>query len=227
MLAVVAALCTAFATPPAVLTHHPVLRAQPRRQGIVPQVVDPACQLLHSPDSACAHAAVVARAQCRVQMMAGQPSAAERVFATLPYFLPFVDGFSYGIYVFNNVPGGVEFASLVLPLVIAFNSLPFAGIVTFIGLSLFTRSSSGLPRFVRFNIQQALILDILLIIPSVFSSLPGSENLPSFITIAGSNFVFYVMALVVSYALVSNAQGKLPDQVPVISEAAALQIGPS
>eukprot|EP00962_Isochrysis_galbana_P006250 scaffold1690_cov118-Isochrysis_galbana.AAC.5 len=34
-------------------------------------------------------------------------------------------------------------------------------------------------------------------------------------------------ALVVSYALVSNAQGKLPDQVPVISEAAALQIGPS
>eukprot|EP00962_Isochrysis_galbana_P006249 scaffold1690_cov118-Isochrysis_galbana.AAC.4 len=157
MLAVVAALCTAFATPPAVLTHHPVLRAQPRRQGIVPQVVDPACQLLHSPDSACAHAAVVARAQCRVQMMAGQPSAAERVFATLPYFLPFVDGFSYGIYVFNNVPGGVEFASLVLPLVIAFNSLPFAGIVTFIGLSLFTRSSSGLPRFVRFNIQQASV----------------------------------------------------------------------
>jgi hypothetical protein len=102
--------------------------------------------------------------------------------------------------------------------------VPFAGIATFIGLSLFTRSSSGLPRFVRFNIQQAsvrpiarrlrivefhvsrtepatlcrlspalqaLVLDILLIVPSLFASI--SDKLPSTITIVGSNFVFYVM----------------------------------
>eukprot|EP00315_Gephyrocapsa_oceanica_P014064 CAMPEP_0185349320 /NCGR_PEP_ID=MMETSP1364-20130426/2250_1 /TAXON_ID=38817 /ORGANISM="Gephyrocapsa oceanica, Strain RCC1303" /LENGTH=230 /DNA_ID=CAMNT_0027948811 /DNA_START=11 /DNA_END=703 /DNA_ORIENTATION=- len=168
-----------------------------------------------------AAAAAPPRAAAR---MSGEPPAVERVFATLPYVLPFLDGFQYGLYVFNNVPGGVGFAEAVLPLVIAFNSLPFSGIIFFIGLSFFTRPDSGLSRFVRFNIQQALVLDILLIIPSLFSGAAGM--VPSSVAIIGSNFVFYTMALVVTYALYSNARGELPDQVPVISEAAGLQIGP-
>jgi len=159
------------------------------------------------------------------RMMADEPPPlAERVFATLPYLLPFADGFQYGIYVFNNLPGGVEFANAVLPFIVAFNSLPFAGIVTFIGLSLFTRPTSGLSRFVRFNIQQALVLDILLIVPSLFASF--TSGVPSGVAIIGSNSIFDIMALVVAYALVSNAQGKLPNQVPVLSEAAEMQIGP-
>ena len=46
------------------------------------------------------------------------------------------------------------------------------------------------------------------------------------VSVAGSNFVFYGMALVVGYAIFSNAQGKPPDQVPVLSDAATMQIGP-
>ena len=46
------------------------------------------------------------------------------------------------------------------------------------------------------------------------------------VSVAGSNFVFYGMALVVGYSWVSIAQGKTPDQVPVISEAASQGIGP-
>lgn len=65
-----------------------------------------------------------------IMAAASEPELSERVFATLPYLLPFLDGFPYGIYVFQNVPGGVDFAEFVLPLVVAFSSIPFSGAST-------------------------------------------------------------------------------------------------
>ena len=38
--------------------------------------------------------------------------------------------------------------------------------------------------------------------------------------------VWYALVLIVGYSWVTIAQGKTPDQVPVISDAAAMQIGP-
>ena len=109
----------------------------------------------------------------------------------------------------------------VAPAVGAFQSSPFSGFVLFIGLSFFTRNS-GLPRFVRFNIQQALLLDIALIIPGLFGAVP----VPGELAVVGSNFIFYTWVLVVGYSFFCNVRGKTPDQVPVLSEAANLQIGP-
>ena len=88
---------------------------------------------------------------------------------------------------------------------------------------LFTRNT-GLSRFVRFNIQQALLLDILLVIPGVLGS--ATRMFPYDLQVIGTNFWFYLMVLVVGYSWAQVAQGKNPDQVPFISEAANLQIGP-
>jgi len=110
-----------------------------------------------------------------------------------------------------------------LPVVNAFQSVPFAGLVLFIGLSTFTRNT-GLSRFVRFNIQQAILLDILIVIPGILSG--ATKMLPDYINAMGSNFVFYTMVLTILYSIFSNAQGKTPDQVPILSEAASMQIGP-
>ena len=41
-----------------------------------------------------------------------------------------------------------------------------------------------------------------------------------------SNTVFYSMVLAIGYSWYSIAQGKTPDQVPVVSEAANQAIGP-
>jgi len=43
---------------------------------------------------------------------------------------------------------------------------------------------------------------------------------------SGNNFVFYVLVAAVGYALFSNVTGKLPNQIPCVSEAAEQQIGP-
>ena len=42
----------------------------------------------------------------------------------------------------------------------------------------------------------------------------------------GTNFVFYLMVLVVGYSWFNVAQGKTTNAVPIISEAADMQIGP-
>lgn len=152
-----------------------------------------------------------------------EPEIADRLIGSAVYLLPLLDGFPYGAYIYQSVPPVGEVAYTFLPFVNAFQSVPFAGFVLFIGLSTFTRNMN-LSRFVRFNIQQAILLDILIIIPGILSGATGM--FPEVLNVMGSNFVFYVMALVVGYSVFSNVQGKTPDQVPILSEAAGMQIGP-
>jgi len=156
-------------------------------------------------------------------VLAESPSFVERGAAALPFLFPFCDGFSYGAYIYKNVPIVGDAAYTVAPLVMAFEGLPFVGLILFLGLSYFSRNL-GLSRFVRFSIQQALILDIALLIPSFLGGL--GRMFPFEMQVMGNNFVFYIMALTVSYSWVMIAQGKTPDQVPIISDAANAQIGP-
>lgn len=156
-------------------------------------------------------------------MRADEPDPAARLLACLCYILPALDGFNYGAYVYANVPIIGNLAVQVLPFVNTFNSIPFSGLVLFFGLSFFTRNT-GLPRFVRFNIQQAILLDIVLIIPGLLS--PATNLFPRDLQIIGNNFVFYFWVLVVGYACYSNVKGETPDKVPIISDAASMQIGP-
>ena len=88
----------------------------------------------------------------------------ERAAAAAVYLFPAFDGFQYGAYVYKTIPPIGAIAYNLVPAVNAFQSLPFAGFILFIGLSYFSRNAN-LSRFVRFNIQQALLLDIVLIIP--------------------------------------------------------------
>ena len=89
-------------------------------------------------------------------------------------------------------------AVLLLPLVSSFQSLPFAGLILFFGLSFFT-SNLGLSRFVRFNIQQALILDIVLIFPDFFTFI--TKNLPVELQMLGSSTVFLFLVGSLGYFL--------------------------
>jgi len=155
--------------------------------------------------------------------MSAAPDPVDRAVSAVVYILPVLDGFVYGSNVFASVPAVGRVAYNFVPVVNAFQSLPFAGLILFIGLSTFTRNT-GLSRYVRFNIQQALLVDIALIIPGAFGG--ATRIFPVELQAFGSNFVFYAMCLIVGYSWVSIAQAQTPDRVPIISEAAAIQIGP-
>lgn len=64
----------------------------------------------------------------------------DRAVSAAVYLLPVLDGFVYGAFVYRTVPGLGDAAFAVLPFVNAFQSLPFAGLILFIGLSTFTRN---------------------------------------------------------------------------------------
>lgn len=105
------------------------------------------------------------------------------------------------------------------PFKLIYSIVPFAQLIFFIGLSVLSRNPS-ISRPVRFNMQQALILDIALIFPSLLGRIP----VPAIIANSGSNFVYLGLVGCVGYAFISNLTGNVPDKIPVISDAAGNQI---
>tara|TARA_B100000524_G_scaffold343916_2_gene240543 strand:- start:3160 stop:3489 length:330 start_codon:yes stop_codon:yes gene_type:complete len=50
---------------------------------------------------------MISRAPQPLMSETGEPDVADRAFACMPYILPALDGFSFGAYVYKNVPGGM------------------------------------------------------------------------------------------------------------------------
>lgn len=147
----------------------------------------------------------------------------DRVLSCLPYLIPLLDGERYGRFLFYAIPalGQVDFL-LLGPFKAIYSSIPFAQIIAFLALSVLSRNPD-LPRPLRFNMQQALLLDIALILPSLLGQLPFP--MPPILAQSGSNFVYIAMIGSVGYSLVSNLTGKVPDKIPIVSEAAGSSIG--
>lgn len=151
----------------------------------------------------------------------------DRVFACLPYLLPMLDGLQYGNGFFQMVPGAGATASVILgPFAEIRNAIPFGGLIFFLILSFLSRNEN-LNRGVRFSMQQAILIDIALILPSLVGGLAsiGGEISPV-ITTPAENFVFYFLIATISYSVGSNLLGKVPNGIPIISEAAERSIGP-
>lgn len=152
-----------------------------------------------------------------------QPDLPERVLASMAYLLPALDGFEYGSALYH-LPMLREMANFVAPAVAAYQGIPFSNLLFFLALSAFASGSlrGSLSGFVRFNIQQALFLDMLLMLPYL---VPETGNWilhtagPGAL-IFGRNLIWSAWTCVVAYSAVCNSQGNLPDQVPVISPAA-------
>ncbi|GMH50036.1 hypothetical protein TrRE_jg7819 [Triparma retinervis] len=149
----------------------------------------------------------------------------ERLLACFPYLLPLADGAEFGKFIYQRLPvlGTLERAT-VQPLVNVFHAVPFSSLIIFIGFSFAARQPS-LSRFIRFNIQQAILLDIALIFPSLFGG--AANELPRYLVEPATNFVFYAFAASIVYCFFSNlALGKEPNEIPVVSSAANQQLGP-
>jgi hypothetical protein len=159
--------------------------------------------------------------RARSIVMGEKPGPLARLGACLVYLMPVMDGFQYGMWIYQNVPFLGKLAYRFQPIVYAFQSVPFLPLVLFIGLASMS-NSMGLSRFVRFNIQQSILLDICLILPYVFA--PVTKFFPMQLQIIGTNMLWYCVVGIVSYAILSNLNGLLPNRVPFLSEAASAGI---
>mmetsp|Transcript_16589 Transcript_16589/g.30003 ORF Transcript_16589/g.30003 Transcript_16589/m.30003 type:complete len:210 (-) Transcript_16589:331-960(-) len=152
----------------------------------------------------------------------------DRIKSCVPYVLPLVDGDHFGNYIYERIPPlGVLDDILLQPLVGLFDTVPFLGLILFVALTLGTRGNTDMSRGVRFNAQQAALIDVALVFPELIaSSFENEPDLPRYIAEPCSNFVYYAYISAVIYSIVSNLRGKKPNQIPYISEWSELAVGP-
>ena len=152
----------------------------------------------------------------------------DRFKACVPYLLPLLDGEMFGKYIYERVPMPLGFLDslFVGPLYETYSQVPFLGLIMFLALSLGTRGNTEMSRSVRFNAQQACLIDIVLVFPELIGSAFEGENIPRYVAEPSMNFVWYTYMAMILYSIYSNLKGKKPDQLPWISDYAELMVGP-
>ena len=133
----------------------------------------------------------------------------------------------FGKYIYQRVPPLKFLDDLFLaPLVRIFESFPFLGLIFFLLLSLGPRNVNGMNRVVKFNAQQAVLIDIAIIFPTLIAEGLDGVGIPRIYEEIGNNFVYYALMSAVLYSVVMNLRGKKPSGIPFISDAADLIVGP-
>jgi len=149
------------------------------------------------------------------------PSGADRVLALLPFLLPFLDSLEYSRALIAACQlQDNPVVSAVLQLSRAFEAVPFSGLATFYLFSLWVRNLS-LNRLIRFSIQQAILLDVALILPGLGGSVAGvlsGGSVDAELAGLASSVTFFAMLVCVTYSVLLTALGKEPGGIPFISD---------
>ncbi len=152
----------------------------------------------------------------------------DRIKSCIPYMLPLIDGDSFGRFIYERIP---PLASLdyvfMRPFVEAFHAVPFLSILLFMTFAIGPQLlRDSLSREVRFNAQQAIFIDLLLLFPTLIGEAIEGENVPRQLLEPSTNFVWIAYTSLVLYSVTSCLRGKKPDQIPFISSAAEMATGP-
>ena len=150
----------------------------------------------------------------------GEYDFSQKSIAALCYMLPLLDSLKYSKFLLIQFP----LASLALlplkPIIELWFALGFLQIAVFFGMYLGVIQNQNMSRFVRFNAQQAILLDILLILPDVltrlFAGMDGQGptdglGLQAEVIMFNSVFLFtYISCLVGSVSATSGKTVRLP-----------------
>jgi uncharacterized membrane protein len=165
------------------------------------------------------------QAQARSGSYSSQPSIPDRVLAAVPYLLPLLHSFQYGRFLLYTSPMLRQAVSPLFPLLQAYNSVPFAHMIAFFGIYIGIVNNSSIKRFVRFNAMQAMLLDVVLVLPSLIEQLitlprsgPGLEAY-----IWCNNAIWIGMAAAVVFGVVFSLLGQTA-RIPLVGDAADQQL---
>jgi hypothetical protein len=151
----------------------------------------------------------------------------DRIKACVPYFLPIIDGDQFGHFLYDRCGQlGAVSDFVVGPLLNIQAHVPFLCFILFSLFTIGTHFNTDISRNVRFSAVQAALIDFCLLFAMLIGSCFEQNPLPRNIAEPCSNFVFYAYATAIVYSTCSNLTGKRPDQIPLISEAADLLVGP-
>lgn len=152
-----------------------------------------------------------------------EPSGTDKIVSVLPYLFPLMDGLVFGQHLLAGNEDNPIVAALAL-LFVAYRSIPFSGFLAFFALNTFSNNLS-INRLVRFNMQQAVFLDIALFVPGLLATLATlasqgvNLNVPPMVGEFGGDAVFLTLVAMLSYSTVTSLLGQTPDKIPFLSQA--------
>ena len=95
----------------------------------------------------------------------GSTTVSDRIFASLPYLLPLIEGITFGKDLFKQFPVlKKDIFPWLIKLADIYESIPFAGIIVFLALFVLVVRNEKISHFIRFNTMQAILLDIVLLL---------------------------------------------------------------
>ncbi|MEI6615221.1 MAG: Tic20 family protein [Cyanobium sp. ELA507] len=149
----------------------------------------------------------------------------QRLLAALAYLLPWSDAIPFGQALFGPLPWLRWLTLPALPVVQLQEAIPLGSLVLFMLLFLAVVRNPQVPYLIRFNVLQAILLDIVLVLLSLaFNILLGPlGGSLGFLVRTLQNTVFLGALLLVLFAVVQNLRGKEAD-IPTVSEAVRMQL---
>ena len=147
----------------------------------------------------------------------------QRLLGALAYLLPLSDSLRFGQVLFRLFPPLQWLALPALPLVLLEQAIPFGGLVLFLVLFLAVVRNPRVPYPIRFNVLQAILIDIVLVLltlafDTVLAPLGGGFALRTL-----SNTVFLGTLVLVLFSVIQSLRGKEPD-IPTVSDAVRMQL---
>jgi uncharacterized membrane protein len=147
----------------------------------------------------------------------------QRLLAALAYLLPWSDALPFGQPLFQVFPLLQWLTVPALPLALLQQAVPFGGFIFFLVLFLAVVRNNRVPYLIRFNVLQAILVDILLILVSLAFSVLLIPLGVDFALRTLSNTVFLAALVLVIFGMVQSLRGQEAD-VPSLSQAVRMQL---
>ena len=134
----------------------------------------------------------------------------QRLLALLAYLLPWSDALPFGESLDNIFPALQWLVVPAIPLLLLENSVPFGGFLLFLVLFLAVVRNPRIHYFLRFNVLQAILIDIVLVVLSLAFQLLRLGSL-GFAGRTLANTVFLGIFVLLLFAVVQCIRGKEAD----------------
>ena len=147
----------------------------------------------------------------------------QRLLGLLAYLLPWSDALSFGRELYNLFPWIAYLSLPATPVLLLERSIPFGGFLLFLVLFLVVVRNPNVPYYLRFNVLQAILLDILLVVLALAFNVLLSPLGNSLMIRTLNNTVFIGALVLVLYASIQCVRGKEAD-LPTLSDAVRMQL---
>lgn len=154
----------------------------------------------------------------------GSTTVSDRIFASLPYLLPLVDGLVFGRFLFNQFPALRVLLIPLQPVLVIYGSLgQFGQMIVFFALFLLVVRNEKISHFIRFNTMQAILLDIVIFLCSILVQVLGQVPGTGFAIETVANTIFLGVVAAVAYSVIQSVSGRYAE-IPAISDAVYMQV---